>query len=76
MLVRDTHAGTFNLPAAATQGRIDMDKAKDPVCGMTIARDQAAGQSEYEGTTFYFCSSSCKARFDADPAQFASLARP
>jgi Uncharacterized conserved protein len=49
-----------------------MDKAKDPVCGMTISREQAAGQSEHEGTTFYFCSSSCKARFDAEPAQFTS----
>ena len=53
-----------------------MDKVKDPVCGMTIEREQAAGKSEYQGTTFYFCGSSCKARFDADPPQFASPARP
>ena len=51
-----------------------MDKTTDPVCGMTVAREQAAGKSEYQGTTFYFCSTTCKRRFDADPAKFASAA--
>ena len=43
---------------------------KDPVCGMQIEAADAAGQSEYQGQTIYFCSSSCKERFDAEPTRF------
>jgi Cu+-exporting ATPase len=43
---------------------------KDPVCGMTVDPQSAAGQSDFAGTTFYFCSSSCKERFDRAPATF------
>ena len=47
-----------------------MAKTTDPVCGMQIETSGAAGQSEFEGRTYYFCSSSCKEQFDADPARF------
>ena len=47
-----------------------MDKEKDPVCGMQIEKSDAAGQSDYEGRTFYFCSSACKEQFDANPTRF------
>ncbi|HEX5367874.1 MAG TPA: YHS domain-containing protein [Dehalococcoidia bacterium] len=40
----------------------------DPVCHMDIDPATAAGISEYEGTTYYFCSRGCKVDFDADPA--------
>ena len=42
----------------------------DPVCGMTVDPDHAAGQSEYEGRTIYFCAAGCKRRFDADPGRY------
>lgn len=60
------------MTAGMANEAINMDKTTDPVCGMTVAREQAAGKSEYQGTTFYFCSTSCKTRFDADPEKFAS----
>jgi YHS domain-containing protein len=44
---------------------------KDVVCGMQIDPAKAAGTSEYQGKTYYFCSNSCKTKFDANPAQFA-----
>jgi Cu+-exporting ATPase len=44
---------------------------KDVVCGMEIDPAKAPAKSEYQGTTYYFCSSSCKAKFDANPAQYA-----
>ncbi len=47
-----------------------MDKMKDPVCGMTC--DQPAGQSEYQGKTYYFCSMGCKQAFDKDPQRYLS----
>ncbi|HKR67133.1 MAG TPA: copper-translocating P-type ATPase [Thermoanaerobaculia bacterium] len=41
----------------------------DPVCGMTVDPATAAGSSERDGVTYYFCSVSCKAKFDgAAPA--------
>lgn len=47
-----------------------MAKATDPVCGMQIETTDAAGQSDFEGRTYYFCSSACKEQFDANPARF------
>jgi P-type Cu+ transporter len=44
---------------------------KDVVCGMMIDPAKAAGTSQYNGKTYYFCANSCKAKFDADPAKYA-----
>ena len=41
--------------------------AHDPVCHMDININNAAGRSDYEGRTYYFCSPGCKRDFDADP---------
>ena len=35
----------------------------DPVCGMSIAPEDAAGTIEYKGTTYYFCNPSCEEKF-------------
>ncbi len=51
-----------------------MDKQKDPVCGMMIDPAGAAGQSTYQGTTWYFCSKQCKTQFDANPGKFVNSA--
>ena len=48
--------------------------AKDPVCGMDIGTASAAGQTDHEGQTYYFCGAKCKEKFDADPAQYARKA--
>jgi Cu+-exporting ATPase len=42
----------------------------DPVCKMEVNPTSAAAQSEYEGQTFYFCSTDCKRQFDADPQRY------
>jgi Cu+-exporting ATPase len=42
----------------------------DPVCGMDINPDHAAGHSEYQGATYSFCSASCKQQFDQDPEHY------
>ncbi|HXW06076.1 MAG TPA: YHS domain-containing protein [Vicinamibacterales bacterium] len=44
---------------------------RDVVCGMEVDPSRAAGTSQYQGKTYYFCSASCKSRFDANPGQFA-----
>jgi Cu+-exporting ATPase len=43
---------------------------KDVVCGMQIDPASAAGTSDHQGKTYYFCSNGCKATFDAAPAQY------
>ena len=44
--------------------------ATDPVCGMQVDERQAAGTSEHQGETYYFCSPRCKQQFDQDPARY------
>src|ERR1700682_87231 len=43
----------------------EMATAVDPICGMTVSTTSPL-RSTRGGETFYFCSPSCKARFDAD----------
>ena len=44
--------------------------AHDPVCHMDIDPETAAGVSEYNGKTYYFCSLGCKKSFDKDPEKY------
>lgn len=39
----------------------------DPVCHMDIEITSAAGRSDFEGHTYFFCSMGCKKDFDDDP---------
>jgi len=49
---------------------------KDPVCGMPVDLERAAGMRQVKGQNFYFCSANCLAKFDADPEGFAGRASP
>ena len=40
----------------------------DVICHMDITVASAAGRSDYEGRTYYFCAMGCKRDFDEDPA--------
>lgn len=42
----------------------------DPVCGMKVDVDQAAGKVEYEEETYYFCAPMCKRKFEEDPQRY------
>ena len=42
----------------------------DPVCGMTVDPAHAAGSADYEGKTYYFCSTHCVQQFRADPQRY------
>jgi YHS domain-containing protein len=44
--------------------------AKDPVCGMDVNPETAAGKSDYQGQTYYFCSNGCKKAFDREPQKY------
>ncbi len=45
-------------------------KARDPVCGMMVDPQVAAGSVEYQGHTYRFCSKGCAAKFQADPEKY------
>ncbi|HET7295289.1 MAG TPA: heavy metal translocating P-type ATPase [Vicinamibacteria bacterium] len=44
--------------------------SKDPVCGMVVRRDSAAGSVEHDGSTYWFCSPGCVETFKADPRSY------
>ncbi len=50
-----------------TAGR---SEALDPVCGMTVQPEKAAGTFDYQGKTYYFCNTGCRAKFAAEPEKF------
>jgi YHS domain-containing protein len=52
---------------------IQTHEAVDPVCGMKVDKHDAEADqltSEYEGTTYYFCSHECELAFDDDPERY------
>ena len=76
---RLTPAGTSPQPGTSPvtgfpprQKEEAMATTTDPVCGMAIEESAAAGSVTHEGKTYYFCSSACQGRFEADPGQYAS----
>ena len=55
------------MSTAGSRGRAEVI---DPVCGMAITPENAAGHVDHEGHTYHFCSESCRKRFQADPRAF------
>jgi Cu+-exporting ATPase len=45
-------------------------KEKDPVCGMMVDPQKAAGKVQHAGKTYYFCSPRCAERFQNEPEKF------
>ena len=43
---------------------------RDPVCGMHVDPNEAAGIVEHAGHSYYFCSTSCVASFKAEPQKY------
>jgi len=43
---------------------------KDPVCGMLVKTDEAAGRSEYQNKHYFFCAVTCKETFDRNPLRY------
>ena len=48
----------------------------DPVCGMTISPDGAAGHVDHGGQTYYFCSQGCLEQFRNNPERFTGDRSP
>ncbi len=53
------------LPAAPRE--------QDPVCGMMVDPQKAAGKVEHNGKAYYFCSARCAERFRNEPEKFLAV---
>ena len=42
----------------------------DPVCGMTVSASRSGKPLVHDGTTYHFCSGSCRRAFESDPAAY------
>jgi Cu+-exporting ATPase len=62
----------LGTPTSAWLRGKQMAMEVDPVCGMRIDSEEAAGTFEYGGKTFYFCSQACFDAFQADPAAYTT----
>ncbi|HEU4933424.1 MAG TPA: heavy metal translocating P-type ATPase [Pyrinomonadaceae bacterium] len=62
------------MPTHASHTTTSASTAVDPVCGMKVDPDHAAGSFEYQGKTYYFCSTHCLHRFRENPESFLNPA--
>ena len=49
-------------------------RAIDPVCGMTVDKQTAAGSFEHDSERYFFCGAHCLEIFRKDPARFLNRA--
>jgi uncharacterized membrane protein YraQ (UPF0718 family)/YHS domain-containing protein len=60
----------FTFVAAALVALTLRRGVRDPVCGMTVDRQNAV-MSVHHGKAFFFCGPGCRAKFEADPERYA-----
>lgn len=63
-----------HTPTHALHTTTSASAVVDPVCGMKVDPDNAAGSFEYQGKTYYFCSTHCLHRFRENPESFLNPA--
>ncbi len=56
-------------------GGKDAAPMKDPVCGMDVDPHTAKHTSYFAQRPYYFCSASCKTKFDSDPQRYLTPAQ-
>jgi P-type Cu+ transporter len=66
---RHGHDQTAAMSSASSMPR-------DPVCGMSVDPASAKYRTEHGGTTYYFCSAKCQAKFVAEPAKYLRPSPP
>ena len=70
-IVQLNRAQIINRVKPAT-APVELQEAKDPICGMTVNVTTAKHKSEYDGREFYFCCAGCKQKFDRQPDLFVA----
>ncbi len=64
------------LAAQDAQKPAEKKETKDPVCGMKLDPATSKLKVEYKGKTYYFCSDTCKTKFEKEPAKYAEPSTP
>ena len=50
-----------------------MPTVVDPICKMEVdTSNPPGGQTDYQGTSYYFCAPGCKVVFEKDPEKYLS----
>jgi xanthine dehydrogenase accessory factor len=68
-------AGAAEAAAAGSAATEDV-VLLDPVCGMTVDRDDARHLAEHDGIVYAFCSLGCRTRFIKDPSAYLPAGSP
>ena len=58
------------MAPVTSQETTEEKTARDPVCGMAVARAGARHTARHKGRTYYFCCARCRERFSASPAEY------
>ena len=53
-----------------TKNKETRNTFKDPVCGMVVSHLTAPAACEFKGKTYYFCSDTCRDKFEANPDKY------
>ena len=56
-------------------GNVETLLSVDPVCGMSVDPQSAAGSLEHAGQTYHFCSQRCLEKFKANPSKYMKPAQ-
>lgn len=62
----------FLLSPREYTGKSGEQEELDPVCHMKVLPSRAAGEMEYKGKKYYFCSEHCVREFEKNPEKFLS----
>ncbi len=69
------HPSDLSSGSHDMSGMVAPETTVDPVCGMTI-RTSEAKSLLHEGHAYYFCSQTCREKFEAAPDGFATRVNP
>ena len=70
--MNEPHTHAQAMHTAKSQSGAE-DSARDPVCGMPVDPATAKHHTMRQGVDYAFCSANCKAKFDANPAEYIRL---
>ena len=68
--VIDKHNGKATVSHGEMKAASEGKNFIDPECGMSVNPETAAGQFDFEGKTYYFCSKNCVTKFRQNPKSF------
>ena len=63
-----SHEGHVHAPAIDASETVE--RARDPVCGMSVDPHTTPHRHQHGGRPYYFCSAGCQTKFQADPTKY------